>query len=176
MAAISVNLRDFGIDTTSTDKAVLTARPDMRIVKVSFLAPVLVLAAGVITYLLPLAIDRDLQVAGSILIASIGLAGVVSLLVMYEGLAMAVYTVTAEHIEEEYGIIYKRLRRIPLSYVRDVTYDQNFLQVMFGVSSVTISPTNGNKIVLSNVRDGEGTRELIWKLVLSSSSRSHTQS
>ena len=47
-----VNLRDFGIDTTSTDKAVLTARLDMRIVKFSFLAPVLMLAAGVITYLL----------------------------------------------------------------------------------------------------------------------------
>lgn len=74
---------------------------------------------------------------------------------------------TDEHIEEEYGIVYKRLRRIPLSYVRDVTYDQNFLQAMFGVSSITVSPTNGDKIVLSNVADGARTREAIWNLVVS---------
>ena len=169
MAATSVNLRDFGIDTTSTDKAVLTTRPDMRIVKFSFPAPVLMLGAGVIAYLLPPAIDRDIQVAGSFFIAGVGLVGIISLLALYEGLAKAVYKVTTEHIEEEYGIIYKRLRRIPLSYVRDVTYDQNFLQALFGVSSVTVAPTNGHKIVLSNIRDGEGTRETIWKLMLSRS-------
>jgi membrane protein YdbS with pleckstrin-like domain len=169
MAATSVNLRDFSIDTTSTDKAVLTARPDMRIVKFSFIAPVLVLTASVIAYLLPLAIDRDIQLAGSFFIAGIGLVGITSLLALYEGLGKAVYRVTPEHIEEEYGIIYKRLRRIPLSYVRDVTYDQNFLQAMFGVSSVTVSPTNGHKIVLSSIRDGEGTRDVIWRLVLSRS-------
>ena len=60
-------------------------------------------------------------------------------------------------------------RRIPLSYVRDVTYDQNFLQAMFAVSSITVAPTNGDKIVLSNIRDGETTRESIWKVVLSRS-------
>jgi hypothetical protein len=40
---------------------------------------------------------------------------------------------------------------------------------IFGVSSITVSPTNGNKIVFSNVRDGEQTREAIWNLVLSKS-------
>jgi len=169
MAATSVNLRDFGGDTTSTDKAVLTARPDMRIVKLSFLAPVLVLTASIVAYLLPAAIDPDYQLAGSVVIATIGVAGISFLLLTYEALAKAVYTVTNEHIEEEYGIIYKRLRRIPLTYVRDVTYDQSFLQSIFGVSGITVSPTNGNKVVLSNIRDGEGTREAIWKLVLSKS-------
>jgi uncharacterized membrane protein YdbT with pleckstrin-like domain len=88
---------------------------------------------------------------------------------LYEGLSKSVYRLTNEHIEEEYGIVYKRQRRIPLSYVRDVTYDQNFLQAMFGVSSITVSPTNGDKIVLSNIRDGESARERIWKHVLSRS-------
>jgi uncharacterized membrane protein YdbT with pleckstrin-like domain len=77
--------------------------------------------------------------------------------------------VTDEHIEEEYGIVYKRLRRIPLSYVREVTYDQNFLQAMFAVSSITVAPTNGDKIVLSNIQNGAATREVIWRLVLSRS-------
>src|SRR5438046_1886091 len=122
------NLKDFGVDTTSTDKAVLTARPDMRIVKLSMLAPVLVLTASIIPYLLPVAIEPDYQLTGSVVIATIGVAGISFLLLMYEALAKAVYTVTNEHIEEEYGIIYKRLRRVPLSYVRDVTYDQNVLQ------------------------------------------------
>jgi len=89
--------------------------------------------------------------------------------VLYEGLVKAVYSLTDHHIEEKYGIIHRRVRRIPLSYVRDVTYDQNFLRAMFGVSSITVSPTNGDKIVFSNVRDGEQTREIIWKLLLSKS-------
>ena len=145
------------------------ARPDMRIVKFSFLAPAMVLAAGIVSYVSPSGIDRDLHMAGSILIATLALAGFSSLLVLYEGLAKAVYAATNEHIEEEYGIIYKRLRRIPLNYVRDVTHTQNFLQAMFGVSSITVSPTNGDKIVLSNIKDGERTRETIWKLMLSRS-------
>ena len=171
MATTSVNLRDFGVDTTSTDKAVLTARPDMRIVKLSFLAPVLVLTASIVAYLLPVAIDPDYQLAGSVVIATIGVAGISFLLVMYEALAKAVYTVTNEHVEEEYGIIYKRLRRIPLSYVRDVTYDQSFRQGILGVSSITGSPTNGDKIVLSNIPEGESARERIWSLILSKSPR-----
>ena len=77
------------------------------------------------------------------------------------------YTVTNEHIEEEYGVINKRLRRIPLTSVRDVTHTQNFLQAMFGVSSLTVSPTNGDRVVLSNIKDGKKTREVIWKLVAS---------
>ena len=139
--------------------------------KLSFLAPGVVLTAGIIAYLSPLAIDRDFQLAGSFFIIGIGLVGMTCLLVLYEGLSKAVYSLTDEHVEEEYGIINKRVRRIPLSYVRDVTYDQNFLQAMFAVSSVTVSPTNGDKIVLSNIKDGEGTREVIWKLVLSRSPR-----
>jgi uncharacterized membrane protein YdbT with pleckstrin-like domain len=30
---------------------------------------------------------------------------------------------------------------VPLSYVRDVTYDQSLLQKMIGVSSVTVPPS-----------------------------------
>ncbi|MGH9828087.1 MAG: PH domain-containing protein, partial [Blastocatellia bacterium] len=80
-----------------------------------------------------------------------------------------VYTVAATYIEEEYGIIYKRLRRIPLSYVRDVTQTQNFLQAMFRTSSITISPTNGDTIILSNIKNGQQARDAIWQGVLSES-------
>jgi uncharacterized membrane protein YdbT with pleckstrin-like domain len=170
MTSASINIGEYRIDSVGSDKALLTTRADMRIVKVSLIGTVLPLMVSIVTYLSPLPIERDLKLALAVVIASIGLAGISFLLVMYEGLAKAVYTVTDEHIEEEYGIVYKRLRRIPLSYVRDVTYDQNFLQALFGVSSITVSPTNGNKIVLSNVRHGEQTRETIWRLVLPKSS------
>lgn len=169
MASASINIGEYRIDSVGSGKALLTTRADMRIVKVSLIGTVLPLMVSIVTYLSPLPIERDLKLALAVVIASIGLAGISFLLVMYEGLAKAVYTVTDEHIEEEYGIVYKRLRRIPLSYVRDVTYDQNFLQAMFGVSSITVSPTNCDKIVLSNIRDGESARERIWNLVLSRS-------
>lgn len=169
MASASINIGEYGIDSVGSDKAHLTIRADLRIVRVSLTFAVLPLMISIVTYLLPLPIERDLKLALAVAIGTIGLAGMSFLLVMYEGLAKAVYTVTDEYIEETYGIVYKRLRRIPLSYVRDVTYDQNFLQAMFGVSSITVSPTNGDKIVLSNIRSGVGTRENIWKLVLSRS-------
>ena len=110
-----------------SEKALLTARPDIRFLKLSFLAPAVVLVAGIVVYLLPLAIDRDFQLAGSAFMIGISLVGMACLLALYEGLSKAVYRLTDEHIEEEYGIIHKRVHRIPLSYVRDVTYDQNFL-------------------------------------------------
>jgi uncharacterized membrane protein YdbT with pleckstrin-like domain len=169
MTSASINVGEFGVNSVGSDRSLLTARPDMRIVKMSLIATVLPLVASIITYQLPLPIERDLRLAFAVVIASIGLAGISFLLVMYEGLEKAVYTVTDEYVEEEFGIVYKRLRRIPLSYVRDVTYDQNFLQAIFGVCSITVSPTNGDKIVLSNIRDGESARERIWNVVLSRS-------
>jgi membrane protein YdbS with pleckstrin-like domain len=166
MASTSINVGSFGIDTTRSDQAVFTARPDMSIVKVSFLPPLLMVVAGIMAYLAPLPIDWDDKVAVLALIAGIGLVGVACVVFLYEGLSKAVYRLTNEYIEEEYGIIYKGVRRIPLSYVRDVTFSQNPLQAMFGLSSITVSPTNGNKIVLSNIRNAEQRREAIWRLVL----------
>jgi uncharacterized membrane protein YdbT with pleckstrin-like domain len=169
MASTSIDVGKFGVDSVGGDKALLTAQPDIRVLKLSLVGPAVMLIAGIIAYRLPLAIDRDFQLAGSAFITGIGLVGAICSLALYEGLSKAVYRLTNEHIEEEYGVINKRLRRIPLSYVRDVTYSQNFLQAIFGISSVTVSPTNGDKIVLSNIRDGEKTRETIWRLVLSKS-------
>jgi uncharacterized membrane protein YdbT with pleckstrin-like domain len=169
MAATNVSVGRFGIDSSGSDQIVLTARPDMRIVKTSLVLPVLILGIGIFTYIVPLPIDADFHTAGWLLVVGVGLVGVLCVLGFYEGFSKAVYRITNTYAEEERGIVFKRMRRIPLSYVRDVTYDQNLLQTMFGVSSVTISPTNGNKIVLSNIRDGKGTQEVIWKVVLSNS-------
>jgi uncharacterized membrane protein YdbT with pleckstrin-like domain len=171
MAARSINFREFNTETTdSRGGVVLSARPDMRLIKASFLVPVLVLLAGVVVYLLPLPIDSvltDYLVLPFIAMVAVGVA--VYPVGMYEALAKAVFTVTDEYIEEKSGIIWKRVRRIPMSYVRDVTYNQSFIQAMFDVSDITVSATNGDKIVLNNLKGGEGTREVIWKLVLSKS-------
>jgi hypothetical protein len=77
--------------------------------------------------------------------------------------------VTPEYVEEEGGIVWKRLRRIPLSYVRDVTFDENLIQTKLGTSTITVSATNGDKIVLDNVKCGREMQEVIWKRVLSMS-------
>ncbi len=167
MSSASINVGEFSVNSVGSDRPLLTTRPDMRIVKVSLVATILPPIAGIATYLSSLSIDRDLKFALAVAIGIIGLAGISFLLVMYEGLANAVYRVTDECIEEEYGVIFKRLRRIPLSYVGDVTQTQNFLQAMFGVCSITVSPTNGDKIVLSNIREGESAQERIWKHVMS---------
>lgn len=170
MSSTSINVGKLRIDSDASHESLLTARPDIRIIKFNFLVPALVLVAGISLYLMPLEINRDLQFAGSILIATLGLASLSGLVVLYEALATAVYTITNEHIEEEYGIIYKRLRRIPLDSVRDVTHTQNFFQSIFGVSTVTVSPTNGHSIVLSNIAAGKRARDVIWNLVLTRNS------
>jgi Bacterial PH domain len=171
MAARSIDFGKFNTDKTDSRGVVLTVRPDMRLVKMSFLAPVVVLLVGGIIYLLPLPIDRQLinyLVMPFITMVAIGVA--VYPVGMYEALSKAVFTVTDQYVEEEVGIIWKRTRRIPLSYVRDVTHDQNFIQAIFCVSDITVSATNGDKIVLNNLRGGASAREFLWKLVLSKSS------
>jgi len=172
MAARSINFSDFNTETPGSRGVVLSVRPDMRLIKASFFVPLLVLFVGLIVYLLPLPIDSVLThylVLPFIVMVAVGVA--VYPVGMYEALAKAVFKVTDEYVEEESGIIWKRVRRIPLSYVRDVTYNQNFIQAMFDVSDITISATNRDKIVLNNLKGGEGTREIIWKLVLLNSPR-----
>jgi uncharacterized membrane protein YdbT with pleckstrin-like domain len=168
MASTSINVGKFGINSDSSGNVLLTTRPDLRILKVGFLAAALVAVAGAVIYLLP--IDGSLKVA-FLPLAVLFVVTFAYSVIMYEALGNTVFVVTNDHIEETGGVIWKTQHRLPLTYVRDVTYNQNFLQAMFGVSSVTVSPTNGNKIVLSNIRDGQPTREILCKLVSARSSR-----
>ena len=81
MSTTSANLGGQRIDRMVADRDVLIERPDMRIVKLSFVAPLLVLTIGIAVYLMPLSIDRDYQLAASVLISTIGLAGISFLVV-----------------------------------------------------------------------------------------------
>ena len=163
MASTSINVGKFGINSDSSGNVLLTTRPDLRILKVGFLAAALIAVAGAVVYLSP--IDGSLKVA-FLPLAVLFVVILAYSVIMYEALGNTVFVVTNDHIEEKGGLIWKTQHRIPLTYVRDVTYDQSLLQTMFGVSSITVSTTNGDKILLSNVRDGEETRNTIWKLVL----------
>lgn len=165
MASTSINVGKFDIDSVSGSNVLLT-RPDLRILKVGFLTAALIAVASAVVYLSP--IDASLKVAFLPLAVLFVVVSAYSV-IMYEALGNTVFVVTNDYIEEKGGLIWKTQHRIPLTYVRDVTYNQNFLQAMFGVSSVTVSPTNGRKIVVSNVPDGERAREAIWNLVLSKS-------
>jgi len=163
MSAGSIDYGPLGIEKLRTSRSVLVDRPDKRMMRVRYLAPVLILCVGAIIYELPIG---DLKVVFLPLTWLFAMALVYSV-TMHEILARAVYTVTAEYIESESGIVGKRVRTIPISYVRDVTYGQNFLQAMLGISDITVSATSGDKIVLKDVADGKRKRDIISKLVLS---------
>lgn len=164
MSSTSINVQKIGISSVSGSNVLLTTRPDLSILKVGFFAAGSIAVAGAVLYLSP--IDGSLKVA-FLPLAVLFVVTLAYSVIMYEAVGNTVFVVTNDHIEEKGGLIWKTQHRIPLTYVRDVTYDQNLLQAMFGVASVTVSPTNGRKIVLSNVPDGEQTREAIWNLVLS---------
>ena len=165
MSAGSIDYGALGIEKSRTSRSVLVDRPDKRMMRVRYLAPVLILCIGAIIYELPIG---DLKVVFLPLTWLFAMAVVYSV-TMHEILARAVYTVTAEYIESESGIVGKKVRTIPISYVRDVTYGQNLIQAMFGVSDVTVSATNGDKVVLKDIADGKRKRDIIATLVVSKS-------
>ncbi len=165
MNARSMDYEAFDIGKPRNPGAVLVDHPDKRMMRVRYLAPALVLGIAAIVYLLPLG---ELRVVFLPLTWLFAMALVYSL-IMHEILARAVYTVTAEYVESESGIVGKKIRTIPASYIRDVTYDQNFIQSMLGLSDITVSATNADKIVLKDIADGNRKRDLISKLVLSKS-------
>jgi hypothetical protein len=63
------------------------------------------------------------------------------------------------------------MRRVPRSYIRDVTHTQGFPQTLFGVSSIKVLAMNGDSIELENIFEGGRKRESIWELVLARSSQ-----
>jgi membrane protein YdbS with pleckstrin-like domain len=165
MNETTMNYRGYGVDRSAGSRIVLTERPDMRAVTLGLLIPVLIVIAGLIASRIP-------TVHWSVIVLSFGGALLVALaktLSMFEALVKARYTVTTDYIESEKGLFDKTVRTIPLSYVRDVTYEQGFIQARYGLSDITVSATNGDKIVLEQIRDGRQKRDIIWNLVLSNS-------
>ena len=167
----SINYHDYATKDAGTGRAgvLLTDRPDMRIIRLSLLTGVLalLLIAGIIVFVLP--IDQGTR-NGLLGFAAIFGYVVISIpLIWYVSLVKAVYTLSREHIEVEGGVISKTSRCIPLSYVRDVTFNQSVIQAMFGLSTITVSTTNGDRIRFQHVRDGKQKHQLIWNLVLSKS-------
>ena len=165
MGARTINYGVLGIETPRTSKTVLVDRPDKRMMRVRYLVPALIVCIGAIIYALPMG---DLKVVFLPLTWLFAMAVVYSV-IMHEILAKAVYTVTAECVESESGIFGKKVRTIPISYVRDVTYGQNAIQSLLGLSDVTVSAANGDKITFKDIADGSHKRDVISKLVLSKS-------
>lgn len=152
---------------TSSNEPVLTDRPDLRLIKVGYFMSLLLIAAGVLLLLLPVSIDYKIGI-GFVLIMALG--GMLTFSLSSHGrLRTASYTVTGEYIESQTGTFEKATRRIPLSYVRDVTHRQHFFHTLFGLSDITVTATNGDSVVLENVSDGRRKQEIIWELVLNKS-------
>ncbi|HXG64392.1 MAG TPA: PH domain-containing protein [Blastocatellia bacterium] len=148
-------------------KPVMTDQPDMRLIKVGYLVPLFLVAAGVFILLLPTSEAVKIGVGYALIMA---LGGILTyLLSSHARLRRANYMVTAEYIEAQTGTFEKTSRRIPLSYVRDVTHRQHFFQTLFDVSDIKVTATNGDSVVFENVSDGRRKQEVIWGLVIARS-------
>ena len=148
-------------------KPVLIDNPDLRLIKLGYLVPLLLVAAGVLILLLPISDAAKIGI-GYALIMALG-SLLTFLLSSHARLHKASYTVTADFVEARTGTFEKTSRRIPLSYIRDVTHRQHFFQTLFGLSDIKVTATNGDSVVLENVSDGIRKRELIWEMVIARS-------
>jgi uncharacterized membrane protein YdbT with pleckstrin-like domain len=152
---------------TGSINPVLTDRPDLRLINVGYSVSLLLIAAGVLLLLLPVGNDYKIGI-GYVLIAA--LLGMLTFTISsHARLRTASYTVTDEYIEAQTGTFEKATRRIPLSYVRDVTHRQHFFHTLFGISDIKVTTTNGDSVVLENISDGRRKQEIIWELVLDKS-------
>lgn len=172
MSSGSLDYAAFDVKGPRGSGSVLIDRPDKRMMRIRYLTPVLILFVGAIIYAMPIG---DLKIVFLPLTWLFAMAVVYSV-TMHEILARAVYTVTTEYIESESGIVGKSVRTIPISYIRDVTYGQNPIQSVLGLSDITVSATNGDKIVLKDVAHGKAKRDIISQLLLSQASGNQRKS
>ncbi len=148
-------------------KPILTDRPDLRLIKVSYLVPLLLIAIGVMILLLPINEGAKFSIGFALAIA---LAGTLTFSISsYARLRTASYTVTGAYIEAQTGTFEKTTQRIPISYIRDVTHRQHFFQTLFAVSDIKVTATNGDSVMFENISEGIRKREIIWELVLAKS-------
>ncbi|HKQ05579.1 MAG TPA: PH domain-containing protein [Blastocatellia bacterium] len=148
-------------------KPVLIDHPDLRLIKLGYLVPLALVAAGVVILLLSVSDAAKIGI-GYALIMALG-SMLTFLLSSHARLRKASYTVTADYIEAQTGTFEKTSRRIPLSYIRDVTHRQHFFQTLFDVSDIKVTATNGDSVVFENVSNGLHKREIIWELVIARS-------
>lgn len=139
----------------------------MRLIKLGYLVPLVLMVAGVTGVLL--SVDGGNRFAIGYGAVIFTFCTLLFLLSLHARLWRAYYTVTTEHIEAQTGTFQKSVRLIPLSYIRDVTLSQNLFQSFFGTSDITVAATNGDRIVLENVTEGKRNQEIIWNLVLAKS-------
>ena len=147
---------------------ILSLYPDLRLIKLGYIVPLLLLVTGSSALMLP--IDVGLKIGtGYVIIMLLG-GSLTFFLSAHARLLKASNIVTAEYIEAQTGTFEKTVRRIPVAYIRDVTHRKNFFQTFFGISDITVSATNGDSVVMENISDGRGKQEINWELVLAKSS------
>jgi uncharacterized membrane protein YdbT with pleckstrin-like domain len=146
---------------------VLSEKPDLRLIKLGYIVPLLLLVTGGGAIILP--IDNGYKIGTAYAVIMLLGGSLTFFLSAHARLRKASYTVTAEYIEAETGTFEKSIRRIPLSYIRDVTHRQNFFQTFFGISDIAVAATNGDSVVLENISDGRRKQEVIWDLVIAKS-------
>ena len=147
---------------------VLNTTPDRRFVRIIGRSIIILVAVVVIASVSVFLSSMNTSMKVSMIPILIGVLFEAAILgLLYDELVRAEYKVTGEEILATSGVIERRARTIPLKYVRDVTYRQDFIKRVFGIADVTVSPTNGDAIVLKGIRDGQAKCEMISRLVLS---------
>jgi uncharacterized membrane protein YdbT with pleckstrin-like domain len=147
----------------STPQLLYEGRPDARGAINFYLAVIPLFAIASILYLLRSYTDDPGFMPAAFLICSI----VALILAISQTLVFKAthYTVTAEYIEIQTGLMTRVNRRIPASFIRDVTVTNNFTQQWLGLGNVNVSASNGDSIILAEIRDPEAIKDLIWSLM-----------
>lgn len=145
---------------SSTPQLFYEGRPDVRGSIIFYLAVIPLFVVAGMLYLLRSYTDDPGFIPSAFLIISIlTLILAISQTLVFKSTR---YTVTAEYIEIQTGIMTKVNRRIPVCFIRDVTVTNNFAQQWLGLGNVNVSASNGDSIALAEVRDPEALKELIW--------------
>jgi uncharacterized membrane protein YdbT with pleckstrin-like domain len=138
-------------------------RPDARGALIFYLAVIPIFAIASMLYLLRSYTDDPGFMPVTFLILSIAaLILAFSQMLVFRSTR---YTVTAEYIEIQTGLLTKANRRLPATFIRDVTVTSNFIQQWLGLGNVKVSASNGDSITLAEIRDAEALKELIWSLM-----------
>jgi uncharacterized membrane protein YdbT with pleckstrin-like domain len=97
----------------------------------------------------------------------------IAFLIAWIRLHSTMYRVTNQRVLVEQGIFSKTVDEIDLRYVEDSTFNQNLVERILGIGSVTLMSSDKNtpRYVLRSIKDPRGVREMIRAEAYQSSQR-----
>jgi membrane protein YdbS with pleckstrin-like domain len=154
----------------SQSAPILTARPDPRLMRLYFVSLLTLVAAVLLAGpVVPTTRDNTAQIILAYTLGIIIIIGAVWLWLQWIRLHNTVYTVTPEYVAIEqqqflFGIA-RAERHLPVSNIQDVSVTHSMMQRLFGIGSVYLVASSGWVIAITDIRDADHVRDIIWDAV-----------